>query len=139
MGAKNYHRYRFRLKNRQIESVQLVGTQLRNFRDPDTKQGLPKLYIVKAGSEVVYVGQTNQSIRTRLRQGLKAKGEGGYYGYMWKDLHTVEILLWCFIDRDKKYVETVEGEFAYLCRKRKGKWPKHQMEIHFHNALSDEL
>ena len=138
-AAKTYRRYQVYLKDRQIESVQLVGTQLRSFTYPDTKRGLPKLYIVKAGSEVVHVGQTTQSIRTRLRHGLKAKGKGGDYGYMWSNLHEVEIMVWCFFNKDNKYAETVEGELAYLCRKRKGNWPKHQMEIHFHNALSDEV
>jgi predicted GIY-YIG superfamily endonuclease len=120
-------------------SVQLFGTDLRSFTDPDTKRGLPKLYVIRSGSEVVYVGQTTQSIRTRLRQGLKAKGESGYYGYMWRDLDGVEILVWCFPNRDKEYVETVEGELVYLHRKRKGKWPERQMEIHFHNASADEV
>ena len=138
MEVKNYRRYRLRLKNREITSVELFGSRLRSFVDPDTKRGLPKLYVVKSRLDVVYVGQTTQSIRTRLRQGLKAKGEGGYYGYMWRELDRVEILVWCFSNRDKEYVETVEGELVYLHRKRKGKWPERQMEIHFHNASADE-
>ena len=41
----------------------------------------PKLYIVSIDNKPIYVGITKQSIRSRLRYGWSAKGEGGYHGY----------------------------------------------------------
>lgn len=139
MGVKNYHRYRLKLKGRQIESIEINGQKVRTFVEPDNHSGLPKLYVVKSGSEVIYIGQTIQNMRNRLRGALKAQGETGYYGYMWKNLPEVEILIWYFPNMSKVYVETIEAELVFLFRKLKGKWPKYQMEIHFHNATKDQI
>ena len=136
---RNYHKYRVNLTNRQIASVVMNGKTIRGFLHPDNQSQLPKLYVVKSGSEITYIGKTTQNKRTRLRYGLKAQGETGYYGYMWKDLTEVEILIWCFPNKSEAYLETIEGELVYLFRKNTGKWPKYQMEIHFHNAVTDEL
>ena len=138
MEVKNHHNYRIKLRDRQIISIERNGQKIESFVEPDNHSKLPKLYIVKSGSEVIYVGQTTQNMRTRLRQGLKAQGEHGYYGYMWKDLPEVNLLMWCFPNRSESYVETIEGELVFLFRKRKGKWPERQTEIHFHNASKDE-
>jgi hypothetical protein len=135
----NYHRYNVKLKERNIVSIERSKGKAHYFVEPDNHSQLPKLYIVKSGSEVIYIGQTTQNMRTRLRYGLKASGETGYYGYVWKDLPEVEILIWCFPDKTKDYVEAIEGELVYLFRKHTGKWPKYQMEIHFHNAGMDEI
>lgn len=136
---KNYHRYRLKLAAREITSIEFNGQKVKSFKQPDNLGKLPKLYIVKTKSEAIYIGQTTQNIRTRLRQGLKAWGKSGYYGYMWKDLHEVDILIWCFPGKNDKYVEAIEGEVVYLFRSRTGKWPKYQMEIHFHNATKGQI
>ncbi|MBT9137995.1 MAG: hypothetical protein DDT31_00539 [Syntrophomonadaceae bacterium] len=127
------------LKNRKIASIEMSGHKVKSFTPPDTKNKLPKLYVVKSGSEVIYVGVTSQSIQSRLRYGLKAQGKGGYHGYKWKDLSEVDILIWHFPNESRDYVEAVEAELVYLFRKCTGKWPKHQMEIHFHNTSEDEI
>lgn len=137
--VKNYHRYRLKLANRDIASIEFNGQKVKSFMQPDNHSELPKLYIVKSKSEAIYIGQTTQNMRTRLRYGLKAHGKTGYYGYMWKDLDEVDILIWCFPSKSDKYVEAIEGELVYLFRNRTGKWPKYQMEIHFHNATEDEI
>ena len=139
MKAGNCHRYRLRLRNREIVSVEKDGHKVETFSYPVTASDLPKIYVVKSGPEVIYVGHTKQSIRSRLKYGLEAQGKGGYHGYMWKDLPKVDILIWCFPDRDKEYAEAIEGELVFLFRSRTGKWPKHQIEIHFHRATVDTI
>jgi len=140
MEGKNYQRYRIMLKNREIASIEMRGHKVKSFTQPDTKNKLPKLYVVKSGSEVIYVGLTSQSIKTRLRDGLQAQGEKGYYGYKWKDLSEVDILIWCFPQESMERIEAVEAELVYFLRQHTGKWPKYQMEIHFHHNISkDEI
>ena len=139
MDVKNYHRYRLQLANRKIVSIEHNGQKVKSFTQPDNHSKLPKLYILKLKSEVIYIGQTTQNVRTRLWQGLNASGKTGYHGYMWKDLHEVDILIWCFPGKNDKYVEAIEGEVVYLHRSRTGKWPKYQMEIHFHNATKGQI
>jgi predicted GIY-YIG superfamily endonuclease len=138
MEVNKYNHYRVNLKDRRIASIEINGQKAKSFVQPDNRSE-PKLYIIKSGSEIVYIGKTTQNIRTRLWQGLTAQGEHGYYGYMWKDLPEVDILVWCFPGEDERYVETLEGELVFLYRKHTGKWPMHHMEIHFHNAKKDEV
>lgn len=139
MKVKNCQKYRITLKNRKIASVEMGGQKVRSFTKPDTENKLPKLYVVKSRSEVIYVGVTSQSIRRRLKYGLEAQGKGGYYGYRWKDLSEVEVLIWCFPEENLKHIEAVEAELVYLFRRRRGKWPEYQTEIHFHNSSEDEI
>ena len=106
MEAKNYHKYKIKLEHRSVASIEADGQKLRSFIEPDNRDELPKLYVVKSRAEVVYIGQTTQNMRDRLRQGLKAQGKSGYYGYMWKDLPEVGVLVWCFPREDEKYTET---------------------------------
>jgi len=137
-----FNKYKLKLKDRQIASVEHDGRIVKSFIEPDNHSKLPKLYVVKEGSSVVYVGQTTQNMRTRLWQGLKAQGSHGYSGYHWKDLPEVDILVRCFPDlnpQKSKYLETLEGELVFLVRKHTGKWPRYQTEIHFHNAEEDEV
>ena len=138
-SVENYHRYDIRLHNKAIESIYRNGHEIKSFVRPDNRSDLQKLYVVKSNSEIIYIGQTNRNVRDRLRYGLKAEGKGGYYGYMWSNLPKVCILIWCFDGKTKEYVETVEGEVVFLVRMRTGKWPSYQMEIHFHNAKTDEV
>jgi hypothetical protein len=109
-----------------------------NFTAPATSS-FPKLYIVTARGEAapIYVGITRQSIRTRLRLGWTAKGQSGYYGYRWRRDHKeVALDVWCDTDPEEQKslldVETIEAEIVFLIRQKRGQWPSHQTEIHFH-------
>ncbi|MDO8578754.1 MAG: hypothetical protein Q7R50_06200 [Dehalococcoidales bacterium] len=37
----------------------------------------------------------------------------------------------------KSSVEAIEGELVYYIREKTGKWPKYQMEIHFHSDVTE--
>jgi len=139
METKAYHRYQLGLENRKISSIEIDGKKTNRFMQPDAQNKLPKLYVIKSGSEVIYIGQTTQGMQTRIRQGLKAKGDKGYWGYKWRGLRRVEVLVWCFPGKSAEYVEAIEGELVFLFRKHKGRWPKYQMEIHFHNRVEDAV
>ncbi len=95
----------------------------------------PKLYVVASHGRPVYVGITNQPIRSRLRLGWTADGRTGYYGYAWRHhLKAATLFVW-FHPRGRgkaaiRDLETVEAEVAYLVR-RQGQWPAFQTEIHF--------
>jgi hypothetical protein len=96
---------------------------------------LPKLYIASIDEKPIYVGVTKQAIRSRLRFGWNAHGQGGYYGYAWRNENTAANLdVWCHmdaIDRNERDIETVEAEVVFLIRMA-GQWPRYQTEIHFH-------
>lgn len=66
------------------------------FRAPVTSSKLPKLYILRSAGKIAYVGYTNQSISARLSGGLKADGQGYYYGYQWKNYSKVDLVVFCF-------------------------------------------
>ena len=101
--------------------------------------GIRELHVVKNGGEIYYVGITSQSISSRLRYGLKADGKHGYHGYKWKDKITqAELLIWSFPGSTQEHVEAIEAELVYFIREKTGKWPKYQMEIHFHVASESE-
>lgn len=114
-----------------------------NFHPIVLVQSQPKIYVLKAADEIVYVGYASQSIALRLRQGMRANGLNGYHGYKWKHLEEVELLVFVFEkifndiqkDRDayKSYVEAIEAELVYLVRQKTGQWPRWQNEIHFNN------
>lgn len=118
-----------------------------NFTYPATNRRV-KLYLVKYKNEIVYVGITAQPIVNRLRSGLKPNIKNGYYGYRWKHLKHVDLMVWCDqghdkpnkskLKKDMKVFETIEGEIVYLFRKYNGKWPEYQIEIHFHNISEQE-
>ncbi len=63
----------------------------------------------------------------------------GYHGYKWKDqLKEAELLVWHCSDQTSSHAEAIEAELVYYIRKKTGKWPKYQMEIHFHGASEEE-
>jgi len=86
METSKYYRYHLVMENGEIDSIELEGQVVNTLKKPVTDKGVPKLYIVKHQSKVVYVGHTKQGLRTRLRQGFQAKGEHGYHGYQWRNL-----------------------------------------------------
>jgi len=138
MEANIYNRYRIKISDSKFECIETNGEREKGFIPPDSSNKLPKLYVVRNGKEIYYVGITTQNIRDRLRQGFNAKGEHGYYGYKWKDQDTVELLVWSFPDSTKHHVEAIEAELVYFIRERTGNWPKYQMEIHFHGASEEQ-
>jgi hypothetical protein len=98
-------------------------------------KGLPKLYVVVAEGEIIYVGVTKRRMRERLYGGWNANGRGGYHGYAFRHTHTeADLYVWCHEDAPKGPsldLETVEAEVAFLIRSA-GQWPTSQTEIHFH-------
>lgn len=102
---------------------------------------LPKLYVATAGGPPIYVGITRQSMRSRLRLGWNATGEGGYHGYRWRHHHREATLdLWYHLDATctpiDLDIETIEAELVYLVR-HQGQWPEYQTEIHFHPSTDE--
>jgi len=140
MKTSEHYRYRLGMRNGEIDSIELGGKAVNTFRKPVTDKGVFKLYVVKHQSKVIYVGVTSQGIRTRLRQGLKAKGEHGYHGYQWKNLSEVDLLVWCFPEEpfERERMESIEAELVYLVRSHTGQWPEYQTEIHFHRLSEEE-
>lgn len=120
-----------------------------HFVAPVTRRA-PKLYLVSAGAEPIYVGQTVQSIRARMRLGFTAVGVGGYYGYAWRHHHpAVDLRVWLLEGAPEETelidLQTIEAEFVYLLRHRFGQWPSFQTEIHFfpsqpiHRQLAEQV
>lgn len=96
---------------------------------------LPKLYVVVAKGELIYVGVTKRKMRERLYSGWNANGKNGYHGYAFRHTHTeADLYVWCQEDARENSsldLETVEAEVAFLMRTA-GQWPCGQTEIHFH-------
>jgi len=138
MEANTYNKYKIRISDSKFVCIEANGQKGQGFVYPDVSDKLPKLYIIKRGKEIYYVGITTQDIRKRLRYGFSATGKHGYHGYKWKDQNTVEILIWCFPGSSPEHVEAIEAELVYFIREKTGKWPKYQMEIHFHGASESE-
>ncbi len=134
-----FNRYRIQIVDSTCRCIELNGQEISHFLAPDTKAGLQKLYVVKDGRDICYVGITSQPISSRLRIGLVDNGHFGYHGYKWKDkLKNAELLIWTFPALKKDSVEAIEAELVYYIRKKTGNWPKYQMEIHFHGASEAE-
>ncbi len=138
MVAK-YNRYKIEIIDSFYHCIEVNGRVTSHFIAPDTKSGIQKLYVVKDGKDICYVGVTSQPMSSRLRGGFKDDGHYGYHGYKWKDqLKGAELLVWHFPDQTSAHVEAIEAELVYYIRKKTGKWPKYQMEIHFHGASEEE-
>ncbi len=132
-------------EDKRVISKKIFKGVVSTFRKPLTKDKTPKIYILKLKEEIVYVGYASQSIGKRLRQGIKAKGLNGYYGYKWKQASELELLVFVFEQDlkgnqhadDKPHIalaEAVEAELVFKVRKETGKWPEFQNEIHFNNV-----
>ena len=135
----DYQVYKLKLSAGKISGIQIFPHQkdLKTFIRPATKSKLPKIYIIRHNTKIVYVGITTQSISNRLRYGLGAEGRNGYHGYKWKNLNEIDLFVFFFNDSIEK-IETVEAEIVYLIRSKTGVWPEYQTEIHFHNATQKE-
>ena len=88
MEINKYNEYRLRITDSKVRCIEANGEHAHQFLVPDVSDNLSKLYIVKNSREIYYVGITITDIRKRLRGGLLAKGEHGYYGYKWKYLES---------------------------------------------------
>lgn len=139
MTDNTQNKYKIRIVDSKIKCIEVNGIKGNNFIYPDTSGKLPKLYVIKGLTDIFYVGITIQDIRERLRSGFLAKGEHGYYGYKWKELKEVHILVWTFPSMVISNIEAIEAELVYYIREKTGKWPRYQMEIHFHQASESEL
>jgi len=138
MEVDSYNKYRIQIVDSKFKCIEANGEQDQGFLSPDVSDNLPKLYVVKHDKDIYYVGITRQDIRKRLRQGFSAQGEHGYHGYKWKNQNTAYLLIWSFPDSTQEHVEAIEAELVYFIREKTGKWPKYQMEIHFHGASESE-
>lgn len=136
----NYQKYNLLFVGAKVEHIELEYPEqkkLKTFIRPSTLNNLPKLYLVKHKSKIIYVGITTQSITNRLKQGLNASGKYGYHGYKWKQLGNVTLHVF-FFNNDLERAETVEAEVVYLIRRNTGFWPEYQNEIHFHFNATDQ-
>ena len=115
MQASTCNKYKIEISESKFKCIEANGERGKGFVYPDVADKLPKLYVVKHGKEIYYVGITTQDIRKRLRQGFSAKGEHGYHGYKWKEQSSVELLIWSFPESTKEYVETIEAELVFFC------------------------
>lgn len=121
----------------------LGDSSRRGFQTPATLV-CPKIYVVTESRGIHYVGITNRPMAARLNFGLRATGAHGYYGYRFRKIRRpLRLYVWSFPKtRGKMFLrqlETVEAEFAFLTRKRTGKWPISQTEIHFFQATPAHL
>jgi hypothetical protein len=131
-----YNHYKLKKSHGGFLPVEVNGDKVDHFISPDTKS-VPKLYVVKHNQDICYAGITSQSISSRLRIGFKAAGEHGYHGYKWKDeIDQADLLIWAF-DKGTS-IEPIEAELVYFIREKTGKWPKYQMEIHFHHEVTEK-
>lgn len=139
MNISSLNRYEIKVSKTDYRCISVNGKPTDHFITPDTKAGIQKLYVLKNSKELYYVGVTSLSMSARLRIGYRAKGEHGYHGYKWiGKISRAELLVWCFTKSPRVHAEAIEGELVYLIRNRTGKWPRYQMEIHFHPEVSDK-
>mgnify|MGYP001060251862 CR=1 FL=1 len=139
MNIASLNRYEVKVSKTDYKCISVNGKTTDHFITPDTKAGIQKLYVLKNSKEIYYVGVTSLSMSSRLRIGYRAKGEQGYHGYKWiGKISRAELLIWCFTKSHRSHAEAIEGELVYLVRNRTEKWPKYQMEIHFHPGVSDK-
>ena len=126
--------YKIAFDSRKIHSVLAYNGDSKFSGEASTK--VPKIYIISRNREPLYVGETKQRVRDRLRSGFNAIGEHGYYGYDWRrNIQDADVDVWLQVEGDtktKEEIETVEAEVVYLIRQEFCQWPAHQTEIHFH-------
>jgi len=137
--VNKFNRYKIQILDSACRCIEVNGQQITHFVAPDTKSGIQKLYVVRDSKDICYVGITSQPMSSRLRIGFIDDGHYGYHGYKWKDkLKQAELLVWTFPDIAKDSIEAIEAELVYFIREKTDKWPKYQMEIHFHEASEAE-
>ena len=121
----------------------------------------PKLYVISVSGRPIYVGTTTKPIKKRLSDGIKPSSSSRYLWSHWnhfpleelavdvwavnvddKDIETMKddpnmkLAIDGIVNKSPKDIilETVEAEVAFLIRRDTDKWPKYQIEIHFHQS-----
>jgi len=94
-----------------------------------------KIYVLSNNKTIHYIGTTKDSIKNRIRNGLKANGKNGYHGYKWRNLSSVTLSVWDFEELSKEQIENIEAELAFIVRLKTKSWPDFQNEIHFNNSF----
>jgi hypothetical protein len=115
-----------------------------------------KIYLISSLRKILYVGEADTSMKTRLQRGcipynyfIKNKiAQNGYYGYKWLNKNNnPERLLTLSVaifepehdpKENRNIIEAIEGELVYLIRQNTGEWPYFQQEIHFSNVSGAE-
>jgi hypothetical protein len=131
-----------------VFQLSLNNFQIESWKDFNSGKLIPKLfkpltssdykiYIITIGRKILYVGATKSSIKSRLNFGLRASGKKGYHGYKWKNEKSITIFIWNFSTLEKKQIENIEAELAFIIRTKTGKWPELQNEIHFNNSYEE--
>jgi len=133
------YEYTLTIKNKSINEIRDKANNKVRYFDPvlTAKKKTSKIYVLKIKKDVLYIGQTIQSMRTRLTQGLHAKGKNGYHGYKWKNNEDVKLYVFCFQKMETKKLESIEAELVFLVRNNTGKWALAQNEIHFNNNFEE--
>ncbi|MBN2352111.1 MAG: hypothetical protein JXD23_06025 [Spirochaetales bacterium] len=108
-----------------------------------------RIYIVRDGQTIIYIGETDTPIKTRFQRGCNAynhykrtdKARNGYKGYKWLDPRLnpsnvlgIHVIIFNDHDINRNIIESIESELTYLARQKSHAWPKFQNEIHFHNT-----
>ncbi len=95
-----------------------------------------KIFVIKSGSEYIYVGYASDSILTRLSKGLT--DSLGNYFVKEGEFESVELDLYVFefpllVDYTKtetrSYYQIIQSELIYLIKSETGKWPTLQKHI----------
>ncbi len=128
-------------------------TPIDNNKSEALKKSRRKIYIVSNGETILYVGETNTSMKTRFQRSstsynffkINKVTRGGYKGYKWLDpennsirkliLHVV-IFNSDYDSKEKRSeIEAIEGELVYEIKNKTSSWPTWQNEIHFSNVI----
>jgi hypothetical protein len=151
----------YTLERRMINENQIAFNLIPNNLFESKAIGCPVrlIYLVKNQDDFLYVGEAKSCLKTRLSRGFYSyrhykrtnKKRGGYGGYKWIDLFDkdnqevsfvnkldiVAILFDTSFNETRHKIEAIEGELVYIIKKKTGKWPLYQNEIHFNNRYKD--
>ena len=130
------HKFNLTISNKVIIKItnELTNDTVFRFKYPLTSDHY-KIYILSNKKTIHYIGTTKDSIRNRIRSGLKANEKNGYHGYKWRNLPSVTLSVWDFEGLNKEQIENIEAELAFIVRLKTKSWPEFQNEIHFNNSF----
>jgi len=130
------HKFNLTISNNAIVKISNAQTKeiVDRFEYPLTS-GHYKIYVLSNNKTIHYIGTTKDSIKNRIRNGLKANGKNGYHGYKWRNLSSVTLSVWDFEELNKEQIENIEAELAFIVRLKTKSWPDFQNEIHFNNSF----
>lgn len=130
------HKFSLTISNNAIVKISNGQTNevIERFEYPLTSDHY-KIYVLSSNKTIHYIGTTKDSIKNRIRNGLKANGKNGYHGYKWRNLSSVNLSVWVFEELNKEQIENIEAELAFIVRLKTKSWPDFQNEIHFNNSF----